>query len=572
MENISLITTLLVVFVAAIAGAIIARKMHVPVLLGYIASGIVFGNIFPSIIDQKFLMAIAQIGVTLLLFTLGVECSFHRLSKVLHVISLAAIVQILVSILVFFLLFIVLRMPVVPALFLAVAASLSSTAVVVKILSERGELTSVPGEVLTGWLVIQDVSVIPIMVLLPAIVTASETGATAISQIIPLVGISIIKAGIFLVLVLVLGRGIAKLLSGVASLGSRELFLVVTIAIVFLAAVGSFVFGLPAAIGAFIAGLLISETSQNHAVFAEVRPLRDVFVVVFFVAIGLGIPIAFFVREAPLLIGLTAGVFGIKWAISMGLMRFLGFHRKTSFLVAIGLLPMSEFGFVIAQAGLSLHGLNMDQYVFLVGLTFATIFAGSPLLTHGQRLYYWWNASFGKYIPKIFSQDERMAPGAPFAMERHVIICGYGRVGKYVGRALTMAGIPFLVIDYNHTTVAHVRVQGIPVVYGDPADAGILRAANVDRARAILIAIPDKHTQEIVIAGVQTVNKKIRIICRSHHEEDQPRLKSLGVSLIVQPEFEAALAIVEKLLPEFGVPPEELPGKIARLKIEHGLG
>ena len=198
----------------------------------------------------------------------------------------------------------------------------------------------------------------------------------------------------------------------------------------------------------------------------------------------------------------------------------------------------------------------------------------TPILASGHGVYYWFARNVGRVIPKLFTQRDEAATshGEQYPMEGHIVICGYGRVGKYVGRALEMASVPFLVVDYNHQTVKSLREHGIHVVYGDPADKDVLDYAQVDLARAIIIAIPDRHTQELVIGHAQTLNRRIKIICRTHHEEDQARLKSLGVQTIIQPEFEAALAIVERLLPEFGVSLDDVSGKVSRLKIEHGMG
>ena len=153
----------------------------------------------------------------------------------------------------------------------------------------------------------------------------------------------------------------------------------------------------------------------------------------------------------------------------------------------------------------------------------------------------------------------------------HVVICGFGRVGKYIGRALEMAGVPFVVIDYNHQIVKILRDKGLNVVYGDPGEMDILDFAQVGKARAIVIAIPDRQTQEMIITNAQSLQPGIKIICRTHHEEDQSKLKALKVETIIQPEFEAALSIIHKLLSEFGVSSEEIDGKISRLKIEHGM-
>lgn len=573
-HSVSLITTLLLVFSAAIFGGAIAKMLRQPMLLGYIAAGILFGNVFPKVTDQGFLASIADAGVTLLLFTLGVEFSFHRLKRLLRTVTWAALVQILLCIFIFLLLAMYLGFAFLPALVIAIAGSLSSTAVVVKVLSERGELDTVPGEVMTGWLVVQDLAVVPIMILLPSIVQAVKTGDVSAVSLASLLGVSFLKAGAALALIIVLGKKVVpQVLGKVANLGSREIFVLVTVGLVFLSALTTYVLGLSAALGAFIAGLLIAETSQNHAIFAEIRPLRDIFAVVFFVSLGMAIPVTYLAHSPWVLVALVLAIILVKGFVVMGLARFLGYHRKTAFLVAVGLTQMSEFGFIIAQQSMHLGALGREQYVILVSLTFLTILVSTPLLSQGHGLYYTLQRLLGHAWPTLFhTKQELVQMGDQLPYRDHVVLCGYGRVGKYIGRALEMAGIPFVVVDYNNATIAKLKGKGIPVVYGDPADKDVLDYAQVDLARAVIIAIPDRHTQELVIGNAQTLNRHIKIICRTHHEEDQKDLKSLGVDSVVQPEFEAAISIVERLLPDFGVAAEDVAGKISRLKIEHGAG
>ncbi|MCX6793863.1 MAG: cation:proton antiporter [Candidatus Gottesmanbacteria bacterium] len=573
-HSLSLISTLLLVFSAAIIGGAIAKMLKQPTLLGYIAAGVLFGNVFPRITDAAFLKGIGDVGVTLLLFTLGVEFSFHRLKKLMGAVSWAAIAQIVLCIFLFLLFTMFLGFPFLAALVIAIAGSLSSTAVIVKVLSERGELDTVPGEVMTGWSVLQDLSVVPIMILLPAVIAGVTVGDITIGSLVSSLALGILKAAIALGLIIFLGKTVVpKALGKVANLGNREIFTLVTVGLVFLSAMMTYVLGLSAALGAFVAGLLISETSENHAIFAEVRPLRDLFVVVFFVSIGMGIPGNFLLRSAGILAILTIVILGVKWFVVMGLMRFMGYHRKTSFLVAVGLTQMSEFGFIIASQGWVLGALTRDQYTLLVALTFVTILVSTPFLSQGHGLYYALHSWLDRYLPKFFHTSREPADDKEELPYRdHIVLCGYGRVGKYIGRALEMAGIPFVVVDYNNAAIASLRAKGIPVVYGDPADKNVLDFAQVDYAKAIIIAIPDRHTQELVIAHAQTLNRRIKIICRTHHEEDQKYLKSLGVDAVIQPEFEAAISIVERLLPSYGVNEADVAGKISRLKIEHGAG
>jgi monovalent cation:H+ antiporter-2, CPA2 family len=573
-HSISLITTLFLVFLSAVVGGIIAKSLKQPPLLGYIASGVVFGNLLASTIDHSFLQQIADTGVTLLLFTIGLEFSFHRLKKVLGAVTWPAVAQILITIFLSLIVFLGLGFGFLPALYIAVAAGLSSTAIVVKVLSEKGELETVPGELATGWLVIQDLSVIPLMIVLPTLGMVQAAGTVTLMPLMSALGSSLFKSGVALLIIIYLGRkGIPKLLNLAAGINNREIFLLCTIGIVFLSAIITFALGLSAALGAFIAGLLISETSMNHAIFAEIRPLRDLFAVVFFVSLGMVLPFGEVVHILPLLLGVAAFIMLVKWFLVFGLTRYLGNHRKTAFLVALAIMQMSEFGFIIAREGVGSGVLNADIYMFLVALTFITMFIGTSLFSQGSTVYYWFYRTLGKLLPRIFSTKQEISPNVgELPITNHIVICGYGRVGKYIGRALDMAKIPYLVVDYNQSTVSQLRAKGISVVYGDPADKDVLDYAQVDYAKAVIIAIPDRHTQEMIISNAQTLNRHIRIICRTHHEEDQSYLKSLGVQTVVQPEFEAALSVINKLLPDFGISSDELAGKITRLKIEHGLG
>lgn len=563
MNSLSLISTLLLMLSAAIGGGVIAKRLKLPMLLGYISGGLVIGNLTPAFLNKPMLEILADGGVTLLLFTLGVEFSFQHLRKIFRTIAWAAVFQIMISIFFFILLFLALGFPFLASLLFAMAASLSSTAVVMKILSERGQRETLPGEVTTGWLVIQDLSVVPLMLLLSATVTGSYLSIL----------FSLAKAAALLVFVVYLGRfGVPKIMDAVASFRSRELFLLVVVGLVFFAALVSYAIGVSPALGAFLAGILVAETSQNHAVFSEIRPLRDFFSVVFFVTLGMVIPIGILVSAWPLLLGITAITVFFKWFVVMGLSRFVGYHRSTAFAVAISLTSMSEFGFLLAKEGSRLRILTQDQFVLLITLTFLSIFVSSPLISHTAVLY----GAFRKTLagfPKIFPEREETFLGREgLPVTNHVVLCGYGRVGKYIGRALEMAHVPYVVVEYNSSTIKELRQSGILTVYGDPADRDVLDYAQVDLARAVVIAIPDRHTQELVISHAKSLNRRIRIICRSHHEEDQRHLKALGVHTIVQPEFEAALSIVERVLTDFGVPVDDISGKVSRLKIEHGLG
>lgn len=563
--NLSLITTLLLVFATAIIGGLIATKLKQSTIVGYIVGGFVVGASGIDTGNRELLEIISNIGVTLLLFTLGVEFSFRRLRKILRVVSWAATAQIIFTMLIVLMVLILFGFSLVPSLFIAAASALSSTAVAVKILSQRGELDTVPGEAATGWLVTQDLAVIPMMIILPSFVALSGPWTILLS---------LVKAGLVLSVVIALGRiGLPKFLSLVARVGSRELFLLSTVGLVLLSGVTTYALGLSAPLGAFIAGLVIAETSQNHAVFAEIRPLRDLFATIFFVTIGMVLPLPLVYTHIGFIVLLALLVMVIKGGVVTVLLRYLRYHKKSAFLAALTLTQMSEFGFILSSEGVRVGAMTEREATILAATTLLTIVVSTPLLSRSGELYGVYARSIGRWLPKMFAEEEKEYMGKEnYPIDDHVVLCGYGRVGKYIGRALLMAKIPYLVVDYNSAVVSRLKSEGIPVVYGDPADYEVLDYAQVDRARAIVIAIPDLHTQELIIGHASTLNKKIKIICRTHHEEDQPHLKSLGVATVIQPEFEAAVTIAERLLGEYGVEQEGIAGKVSRLKIEHGIG
>ncbi len=571
-SSISLISTLLLLLAAAIGGGAIASRLKLPSIVGYIAGGVLIGNLLSRFINHEVVSLLADNGITLLLFALGIEFSFHRLRRILTVVAWPTVAQLLLSFLLVLLLLVSFSVPFLAAIYLAAAAALSSTAIVVKVLSEKGELETVPGELATGWLIVQDLAVIPMLIILAAVSGVSDQ-TTSLVTTIGAVLLALGKSALLIIVLLYLGKhGVPKLLSTVAGFKNRELLLLSTIGLVFFVGLCTYSIGLSVALGAFLAGLLIAETSQNHAVFAEIRPLRDLFAVVFFVSLGLALPLGTMISSLPIIVLMSLAVIVGKLFIIFMLLRFLGYHTKTAFLTGLYLTQVSEFGFVLSQQAVSSGAMTSTHGVILTAVTFVTIVVSAPLIVRGHQLYYLVNTWLGKF-PRIFKiPSEEVRSDEGLAIEDHVVICGYGRVGKYIGRALQMANIGLVVVDYNQHTIKHVKEQGIQTVYGDPGDKGVLDYAQVDKARCIVIAIPDRHTQALVIANAQSLNRKIKIMCRTHHEEDRGHLKSLGVQTIIQPEFEAALTIVAKLLADFGLTDEEITGKMQRLKIEHGVG
>ncbi len=570
-----ILSYLLVLILFAFVGGVIAKYFKQPPVVGYLVSGLILGNILSGQ-THEIVEFLSELGVVLLLFTLGLEFSWEKLKKVARVAIGGAVIQILVTTGISTILISRFGFDLYPSLFMAAAFSLSSTAVVVKILSERNELDTLAGEIMVAWLVVQDLAVLPMMVILPTIGTELTSGIFTTTSMI-LILHKLFFASLILYVAIWLGKSlIPKLVARIASLNNRELLLVGVFGITVAGALMTQLLGLSSALGAFLAGLLIASSTQQHAVFSEIRPLRDLFALLFFATLGFLMPQGFFLAHLPLLLLITVGIVIIKFIVVLLLTLFLGYHAKTSFLVGMGLIEVGEFAFILSRVGYSTGVVNEEVHAVIISVALLSILVMPPLFLTTPTWYQWVRdlskSHFRRLYIRLFTGQEHSDTLPELPYQNHVVLCGYGRVGKYIGRALTMSGIPYVVVEYNHTKAHDLRKKGIEVIYGDPADIDILDFAQVDRARAVIVAIPDYHTQEEVIRNSLKLNKDIKIYCRTHHEDDQKLLRDLGVTEVVQPEFAAALTITEKILKLFGQKEKNYSGKMIRLKIEHGGG
>lgn len=570
MGDLTLVFSIAIVLASAFIGGALAKKFRQPAVLGYVLAGLIIGGGAIRLArGEAVLTSLAEVGIVFLLFALGLELPFGRLRRVGEVAVWGSLIQILGVILLGVLIFPRFGFDFYSSLFLASAFSLSSTAVVVKILSERGELRSLPGEIMLGWLLIQDLAVLPMMVLLPAI----KEGNGSFS----LLSFSLLKAAVLLGIVVVLGRKLVPLLIGrIAGLGSRELLLISVVSICLLFAVLTANLGLSAAIGAFLAGLIIAETSEHHAVFSEIRPLRDFFAIIFFVSLGMFLSPQYLFSHFGLILLASVIIILAKLFLVVVLVLYLGYHTKTAFLTGMGLVQVGEFAFILAQTGLNRGLVDSEVYSLILSVALLTILLTPWFIKFAPRAYLFVRQKTKEREPILYRAlftrfDQHQAHEEGLELANHVVVCGHGRVGGWLGRALELAKVSYVVIDYNHQVIRELNRKGIKALYGDPADVDVLDFAQVEKARAVVIAIPDRHTQELVIQHCQTLNPKAIIICRTHREKDQARLKALGVETIIQPEFEAALSMIHRVLQKMGVSREEVAGKIKRIKLEHGM-
>ena len=552
----------------ALVGGFLAKKIKQPTVVGYLVVGVLISFLTSKFFPVKNLLSfLAEIGVALLMFTLGLELSLDYLKRVKTVAVWGAIIQILLVVILSIFILPAFGFDFYSSLFMGCAFSLSSTAIVVKLLSEKGEIDTLPGGIMLGWLLVQDLAVLPMVAILPAI---ADTNAS-----FTLIALNILKILAILVVVLFVGRTLApKFISKLANFGSRELLLIGVVAMCLLTAIFTSALGLSLALGAFLAGLIISKSSENHAIFSEIRPLRDLFSIIFFVSLGMFLNPYFLISNFLLILGISLLVILIKMVVIMALVFYLGYHTKTSILVSMGLIQVGEFAFILSRLGLSGGLIEERIYSIILSVALITIFVTPWFSNAAPKLYFKLQKAtkkFPKIHDRLFGQIDKFRREDGLDLSDHVIICGHGRVGSWLARALQLLEIPYIVIDYNHQMIMELKKQGVIALYGDPADIDVLNYAQIDKAKVLVMAIPDQATQEIILGNCQTLNPDIKIISRVHQKEAISRLKTLGATCLIQPEFEAALSIIHRVLQFLGVDKEEVPGKIKRLKIEHGM-
>ncbi|MBU4381281.1 cation:proton antiporter [Patescibacteria group bacterium] len=544
-----LILQIAIIISVAFVGGMIAHKLRLPVIVGYLFAGAVFGALFSARIENpEFVNFFSEIGIALLLFTLGIEFNLDHLKVVGKPAVLGALAQIaIVATVGFFLFPVVLGISYLQALFLSLAISLTSTAVVAKALYDRGETNSIYGELSLGWLVVQDLAVLPIMVLLTLF-----SGKIGVWEIL----IPIAKAGFLFYLTLIFGRKtIPYLFKKLAIASSNELLLLVSFAFALLFASFAYELGLPFAVGAFLAGVILSTATVNHEVFAQIRPVRDLFACLFFVSIGYFASSNFNPSSVGAIIILLIFVLVIKVLTVFLLCLNFKLHTKVAFLTACAMFGVGEFSFILGRIALDEQIFDNRIFNILTMVVVLSMALTPIMMSVAYKMYLYLLKFLKRYSPKIYQKvvaghdSEVSFPKKDQENLRdHIIIVGYGRVGRQVAFILDLAQMPFVVIDYHLPHLKDLKSKGKPFVYGDATNEEILIASGIKSCTAVLVAVPDVNDSEAILGHCLRLNSTAKFIARAHKDKDAARLKIRGVSRVVEPEFEASISLARHAL------------------------
>ena len=549
MEDLRLVVDLVLALGAAFLGGMVAQRLGQPVLLGYILAGVLIGPNTPGLVaDHDRVLLLANLGVAFLMFALGVEFSFAELRRVRHAALVGGAIQIPLTILLGALAGLAAGWSVPAALLLGGAFAISSSLVALKLLLGRGETESPQGRVALGLGVVQDLSLVPMLALLPLL--AGDTADLGVALLR-----SLGTAAVALAAVIVLGtRLVPRVLYLVARTGSRELFLLILVLIALGTGLVSHAAGLSFALGAFLAGLVVSESEFDTQVLAEIVPFRDLFSSLFFVSVGMLVDPGFLLAHLGLVLGLVAALVLGKLLIIGGALLAAGVDHRTATLAAALMAQMGEFSFILAGVGLAGGIIVGDQYGLILAVALGSILLAPLLLAAAPTL-----VAVAEHLPGVAAQERAQVGPEPGSepLSGHVVICGYGRVGAELGAALRRRGFTYAVIELNPAIVRDLRQQGIPAFYGDAAVEAVLLRAGVDRARTLAVASPDLVAARAAIGHARGLNPRLRVIARATTGGEVGTLGRAGAGEVVQPEFEAGLEFVRQVLRWHGVAARE---------------
>ena len=552
MEELGLGLDLIIVLVAAIAGGILAHWLRLPIILGYLATGIAVGPYGLGLVrDLETINALATIGVILLLFTLGLEFSLNELKRIGRIAVWGGSAQILLTAGVGFALGKLLGWETTSAIFFGFLIALSSTMIVLKTLMERGELDSAHGRVMIGILLVQDLSLVPLMIILPAM--GGEEGVQLWSSL----GIATLKATLFIGVMLVLGIwGLPWLLERVAGRRSRELFLLTVVTLSLGAAFGAHFLGLSAAVGAFIAGLLIGQSVFARQAVADIVPLRDIFGALFFVSLGMLVDLNFAADNPAIIALVVVAIIAAKFIICAMIPRVFGYSPKTALFTGMGLIQIGEFSFVLAAVGLEVGIISQNIYSITLAAAIITMGLTPFALNLASTLYRW--LSQGEKSGWLIASH--LDPGwlSKQQLAGHAVICGHGRVGNTLTKVLEQRNLPYLVIDIDPQVISKLRSQRIPCIYGDASNSEILAHTELNEANLLICTFPNFMDVELTVRNALKINPKLDIVARVHRDIDAELIKGIGVSELVRPEFEASLEITRHTLHRFGLTTVEI--------------
>jgi len=541
----------------------LAQRLRIPPLVGYLAAGIVAGPFTPGLnADGSIAAQLAEIGVILLMFGVGIHFSFAQLMAVRFVAVPGALGRIAVVTGIGVLLAQAWGWTLLAGIVFGLTLSVASTVVLLRTLEEQGSLETAEGRVAVGWLIVEDIAMVLVLVLLPALAAPLSDAPLGVAltdgNVWAAIAITLGKVGLFLALMMMVGRRFVPwLLERVAREGSRELFTLAVLAIALGIAVGAAaIFGVSFALGAFFAGVVISESDLSHQAASDALPLQDAFAVLFFFSVGMLFDPWILLEQPGKLLVVMALIIPARVVIVAGIMLLVRHPLHRALTVAGGLAQVGEFSFILAALGVTLDVLPRDaQNLMLAGALLSITL--NPLVVRGLGPVERWIRARPKqqdWLERIDASDplRSLKLNGAETLQEHAVLVGHGRVGSIVARALTTAGIPFVVIEQNRTLVKRLRREGIHAVFGDATRPFVRAQANAAQARLLIVTTPDPFQARTIVSTARRECPELVTVVRTHSDKETEFLQQQSVGRVVMGEKELAFGIAHFSLMTMG--------------------
>ncbi|SDB25362.1 Kef-type potassium/proton antiporter, CPA2 family [Flavobacteriaceae bacterium MAR_2010_188] len=541
------------------------QRLKLPSIIGFLLTGIIIGPYGLTLIDAAEQVEIlSEIGIILLLFVIGMELSIKQLISIKKTVFIGGFLQVGLTVLVTGLVYYFLGYPWNESVFVGFLFSLSSTAIVLKTLQDRKEMLTPHGRNALAILIFQDIIVVPMMLVTPLIAGESANIGLSILSLF-------IKSIVVLLITYIGARYIVpRLMHSVAKTNSKELFLLVTITLCFAVAFLTSQAGLSLALGAFLAGLIISESEYSHQATSIILPFRELFTSFFFVSVGMLLDLSFFIDHITNIMILVVVVIIVKSTIAAIAVAILKYPTRTVILTGLSLFQIGEFAFILSKVGIEYNLLSPQTNQYFLSVSIVSMILTPFIMIVSERTAY----RFMKLTKKLgiggaMSVENNDGEVSKDEMENHLVIIGYGINGSNLAKAAASNNIPFIVIEMNADTVKREKAKGLPIIFGDATQDHILESVHLSNARAAVIAISDNLGTRAVIKNVRSYSDSLYLVVRTRYVKETSELIALGADVVIPEEFETSIQIFTNILHNFLVPEDDISDLIDKVRSDN---
>ena len=557
--HIPLLQDILILLGFSVVIVFVLQRLKLPSIIGFLLTGVIIGPYGLSLIEAvEQVEILSEVGIILLLFVIGMELSIKQLVSIKKTVLIGGLLQVGITVGVAAIVYFLLGNSWSESVFVGFLFSLSSTAIVLKTLQDRQEISAPHARNALAILIFQDIIVVPMMLITPMM--AGESADVGMSILMLL-----FKSGIVVVITYISARYVVpRLMHAVAKTNSKELFLLVTITLCFAIAFLTSEIGLSLALGAFIAGLIISESEYSHQATSIILPFRELFTSFFFVSVGMLLDLNFFINNIPIILLLVAIVLIVKSSITAIVIRILKYPTRTALLTGLSLFQVGEFAFILSKIGIQYNLLSPQTNQYFLSVSIVSMILTPFVIIFSENIAGRFMGISKKLgFEKVLIFDNNSEELAEVNLENHLVIIGYGINGSNLAKAATASNIPFIVIEMNAETVKREREKGLPIIFGDATYDHILETVHLSRARAAVIAISGNFATQSIVKNIRSHSDSLYLVVRTRYVSETSELLALGADEVIPEEFETSVQIFEHVLQNFLVPENDI-GQLIR--------